>query len=428
MVPGDPGKPWFSSLILWTLEIFARQDDQAFSEIRPRARTYLESILIDGTIDTESRLFALRALAAPGFHLNQIRPSRIQARTFLDFLQRRSELKDLEVALLLQVAKAYRFREEIGLLSRELENRLLVGPSRGPARFWAASLRFLAPEDRENGVLSSQALLLEVLDALGETGPRRDWKQVAGFLNLLSIYFWKGDFYQDGRVEVTLDGSSPQSLSLNPEIASQGHLVFDLDVERQRSGRLDLALDTSSALSPVIVAGIATVKRTPQAMPMPGGVRMQIFREYSEETLLKGPRVRSDEIGEDLSGIRVGDTLRLVFDFTLDGGHPIADLRFPVPAGLVFSGTPIEHIWTDPGGVVGQASSVVRESNGPGEGLFITVRLEPVPAGKHRFSVTLRAMWPGTFQWPAPSLILPREGISYELSPSRSLMIRPEWE
>jgi hypothetical protein len=428
VVPGDPGKPWFSSLVLWALEVFARQDDQAFSEVRPRARTYLESILIDETIDTESRLFALRALAAPSFHATQIRPSRIQARSFLDFLQRRSELKDLEVALLLQVAKAYRFREEIGLLSGELENRLLGGPPGESARFWAASLRYLALEDRENGVSSSQALLLEALNALGETGPRRDWKQVAGFLNLLSIYFWKGDFFQDGRVEVSLDGSSPQSLSLNPEIASEGLLFFDLSEERPPSDRLDLALDTSSALSPVIVAGIATVKGEPQAIAVPGGVRMQIFREYSEETLLKGPIVRSDEISEDLSGIRVGDTLRLVFDFALTGWHPIADLRFPIPAGLVFSGNPVEHVWTAPGGVVDQPPSVVRESSSPGEGLFISVRLEPVPAGKHRFSVTLKAMWPGTFQWPAPSLVLPREGISYELSPSRSLMILPEWE
>ncbi|HKJ90153.1 MAG TPA: hypothetical protein VJ960_03400, partial [Oceanipulchritudo sp.] len=414
--------PWLSALIVWTLELFHPQADPLLGDLRAGGRDYLQSVLIDGQADPRSRVVALRALAAPAFHSERHRPSRIQARTFLDFMRQRSELEIDGLAMLLEVAKAFEFREEVELISDELRQRLSPLAFQEGSTFSKHSLVYLALHDLHPGREANTALQ-EALEALSLKGPGGGWEELAGFLYLAAAFYWQGDFHTDGMATVEVEGFEPVSLSLSPQVSETGLLDFSIPGERIPTGPLAISTDTSSALSPVIFMLVGTRGRAPQLERLEG-VQTRFLRQYYEETLLKGIREETVpfEFGE--MPLEIGDSLRLELDFAFPAPVPVAEVVIPVPAGLVLEAGSItlEEMDSRPfnGAVV---SRMERKVYAGGNSLEERIRLAPLPAGSFRLTVPFEVRWPGSYAWPSTRLFFPVEGAAFRLDEDRRLIL-----
>jgi hypothetical protein len=336
-------------------------------------------------------------------------------------------LTDAEVALLLQVARAYGFKEEVALLGQDLLQRFRSTSASGERRFWAASLLNLSLDDNEVATDDGNALILSALESLARVGPRRSWEQVAGFLNLLAAYYWKGDFYTDGTVELVIDDAAPVSISLGPELPGSGFLKFPLSSDQLATGAVDLRLNTTSALSPVLIAGIGTSGQRPDVKPL-RTVGIEWQREYFEETLMQGMRRRVAQLDSALSGIRAGDRLRVIIDVEIEEDQPFAAFRFPVPGGFSLDPSAIEHLWQPLEDAPVRDVQLWVDSGETAPALQSIVRMAPLPAGRHRFELSYDALWAGTYAWPEMRLYLPRTGTTYRLSDSTRVTIQPAGE
>jgi hypothetical protein len=423
-LPGGQADPWLSAFILWTLEHFARQDDTAFSPIRQEGRQYLESTLINERLDSASRLFALRALAARAFHDSSVRPSRIQARSFLDFVHRRASLSHADLALLLQVAKAYRFREEIDLLAAELGQRIDAADTRTPVSFWTASLAFLALEGKSPGAHTATLRLSRALEALGREGPRRSWEQVAGFFNLLAAYYWRGEFLHDGFAEISVGEGQRYTLSLEPDSEGRELYRLPLDASALEAGTLSLGVDTTSALGPVILATVGLAREPDPVAPVEWA-GSALFREYQVETLLRGGLDRVSKFDPAQQAVRVGDLVQMRLQLDVEESHAHVELHFPVPAGLALDKTGIEHGWAGPDGPESPGPLLWLDPANRGNPLTRILRMDRLAAGRHTFRLSYSAFWAGRYTWPAPRLFIPRTGEVHTLDAARWLTVEP---
>jgi hypothetical protein len=420
-LPDGEADPWMSAFITWTLGIFGGADPTVFPEFREQGQRYLESVLIDDSVDAESQLFALRALAMPAFHSDTVRPSRIQARTFLDYLHRQEDLPDAGVAILLQVAKAYGFKQEVSLLTDELLKR-----NPGERRFWLASLVYLALDDNATEVGGgSFGRLLIALKALERRGPARSWEQVGGFLNLLAAYYWKGDFYSDGEVSVSVEGGPSLPLSLNPEVRAERLLKVGLDLETLPERTVSFSLDMRSALSPVLVAAVGHTAEKAVLAPMESA-QTRFYREYFETTLLKGSRSRSVELGDALSGLQVGDNLRVVLVFDLTERQNFARFEFPVPAGMRLGSEGITHSLETPFEAAAPPTAILQSFRESTEQQVEILSMGPLPAGRHTFNLSFKALWGGSYNWPGSQMLIPEKGTIHELTEDRQVTIAAE--
>lgn len=421
---GSNADPWLSALVLWSLELFTDSGSLEFQAFRERGRLYLESVLADESVDRESRLFALRALAVPAFRQPEIRPSRIQALSFLEFLRQQAEFESVEVALLLQVAKAYRFQEEVHLLTAELQRR--AGQAAAMAGgLHEASLVFLALDSLEKAGPLRRELLRNSLRALAREGGRPSWYRLSGFLNLVAEYYWKGDFNIDGMVEISIGGGAPQTLVLNPEEGGTGLLQFPPESLPEAGEAVSLSLDMSSALSPVFLACIGKTRTDPDPPPAANS-QTGFFHEHYTETLLKGARQRVTALDGDTSGIRPGQSIRMVLSLEMPEASPFAVFAFPVPAGLDLQADAIEHLLKAAGNNGRGGPAEIRQSVRSGQGGLTTLLLfEPLPAGTHQFSLEHKVAWPGSYVWPAPMLFFPKTGGRLRLNEPFQLEILP---
>jgi hypothetical protein len=423
-LPEGAADPWLSAFIVWTLEMFSNPEAPVFTDIRVLGHRYLETVLIDESVDLESQLFVLRALAMPAFHSEDVRPSRIQARSFLDYLHRQSELSDADVAILLQVAKAYRFKQEVTLLTGELLRR-----NSTDALFWPSSLVYLALDDNRAEVSAgSHERLLGALQALSRTGTARSWEQLAGFLNLLAAYYWKGDFYADGEVSVSVANGPSATLSLNPDMGDKSILEIHLDMDTLVDGKAGFRMDMSSALSPVLVAAIGETRKQKVLTPFPT-VQARFYREFFENTLLQGTRSRSDELDGELDVIQEGDILRAVVSIDITEPETLARFEFPVPSGLTVVSESMVHVWEPPAeGNIQKPSQIAKLMRESTPSRTQALSIGPLPVGRHEFTISYRALWAGSFSWPESSMIIPRTGKTYELLKARQITITPERE
>lgn len=417
-LPGGEADPWMSAFVIWTLEIFAGADWTIFPEMREQGQRFLEQVLIDDSVDDESQLFALRALAMPAFHSDAARPSRIQARTFLDYLHRQTELPDASVAILLQVAKAYGFKEEVRLLTE-----LLLQREADKRRFWPASLVYLALDEHPGQTgRDGFGRLLEALKALERRGPARSWEQVGGFLNLLAAYYWKGDFFADGEVSVSVQDEPPLRLSLNPDIRAPRLLKIGLKMDSLESGKIPFTLDMDSAFSPVLVAAIGLTNDKADLPPMES-VESRFHREFFETTLLKGSRSRSVELGDDLPGLQIGDILRMSVVFNLAEPLNFARFEFPVPAGMRLASEAIIYsVEAPPEPVAPELSNLqaIREST---DRQMQILSIGPLHAGRHSFILSYNVDWAGSYNWPGARMLVPETGAIYQLTADRQVTI-----
>ena len=420
-LPAAEADPWLSALIVWTLELFHPQADPLLDDLRAGGHRFLQSVLIDGEANLLTRVAALRALAAPAFHSERHRPSRIQARTFLEFMRLRKDLGIDGLAMLLEVAKAFEFREEIELISAELRERLSpLAFQEGPT-FSKQSLVYLALHDLRPGREVTTALG-EALEALSLQGTGGGWEELAGFLNLTAAYFWQGDFHTDGMATVEVEGFEPVSLSLSPQLSEVGLREFLIPGERISTGQLRISTDTSSALSPVYFFLVGKRNRAASSENLEG-VQTRFHRHYYEETLLKGIRERTTPFEAGKTPLKIGDSLQMEVDLSFPAPVPVADIIIPVPGGLVLRpGTlTIEE----------RNARTYNETSAPrlerikheGSPLEERIRLTSLPASPVRLSLSFEVRWRGSYAWPSPRLFFPVEGAVFRLDEERRLIL-----
>lgn len=413
--------PWLSALILWTLEFFHPGSDPLLDDLRASGRRFLQSVLIDEKADNRSRLAALRALAAPGFHSERHRPSRIQARTFLEFMRLRGELGIDGLAILLQVAKAYDFREEIELISGELQDRLSPLAFQEGSIFPKHSLVYLAFHDLRSGRAVTTALR-KALEALSLEGPGGGWEELAGFLNLLGVFFWQGDFHADGMATVEVEGLEPFSLSLSPRISEMGLREFSLSGERLSSGSLQISADTSLSLSPVyfILVGTRQSEREPGPLE---GVKTRFYRHYYEDTLLKGSREQTVPLQPGETDLEIGDFLHMEIEFTFPVPVPVAEVIIPVPGGLALDPAAISVEPVDTGSFNEPTAPAIKHMERSGGALQERIRLAPLPEGPLLMTIPFEVRWKGSYSWPSPRIFFPVGGAAFRLDEDRRLTI-----
>lgn len=413
--------PWLSSLIMWSLELFKASANPVLAPFLADGIDYLESALADASFDTESRLFALRALALPAFYDADRGPSRIQARAFLDFLHRLPGLSDVEASFLLQVARAYRFSDEVDLLESALGKRQADAGNTGPGAFWRTSTRYLVSANDTTGTSRSSVLLSRALEALAAEGMYPGWETLGGFLNLLAGHFWRGQSVPAGDVLIRIAGRDTGGTLVSDGL-EPGLLQVPFESGAGLPGKAEITLESGSPDTPVFLAlwGTPVEREEPPLLP---AVELRHFREFVEETLFNGLIKRSEEIGSAPMRIQTGDTIRAVLTFDLPEAVPMAIVRIPVPAGSQLGLESIRHTFQpDPEAGPAPVAEVqlVKEDVHPLERRILLV---PMPAGRHEIILRQRAAWPGTFFWPEIRLELPRSGKVYRLTESRRLVV-----
>jgi len=418
-LPGMEADPWLSALVVWTLEIFSGRDGESFTQQRERARHYLEGILVQPEVPGHERIFALRALAVPAFHFEEVRPSRIQARTLLDFLHGYENRSLEEIAMLLEIARAYRFREEVRLLSRAVQNRLEAGRDGIP--FWKLALAslVLGEEGLETGELDS--LLASTLEAFAGEPGKRSWMRVCGFLNLVGFYFWNGDFNQEGRASIRIADRDPVEMDLGPAADNPQRMQLELAPGDLLTGSdLSIKVDSSSALSSVFFS--LRGKRTavpPRSVDPSSGVEW--FRVYYEPTLMKGLRRKTSPYNPEEDVVSSGENLEAIVEMQLDKGWKYAEVQIPSAAGLELYARQLTHEHTPLTEM--NRTTIQLLPHEAGDLLQHTFRLTPFDAGTHLFTLRFGALWPGEYSWPGMRVLNPLSGEIQMLTPKTRMRV-----
>ncbi|MEX0331313.1 MAG: hypothetical protein AB3N64_07830 [Puniceicoccaceae bacterium] len=417
---GGSPDPWLSALVLWSLETFSGLPDDAFSGFREDAATYLESVLIDESVSREARLFALRSLAVPAFHDPRIRPSRIQAKSFLEFLHQRDQLSNSQLASLLQVARAFRFNEEVRLLLGTIKQRYATPAAIAAGGFWGNSLVYLSLAEGSNEDRLRQSILSREFEHLTRTGPSRSWEQFGGFMNLLAAFLWEGDFDVDGTVELLVEDEPPVSISLRPHGSNRGKYLQKLGPEVLGKEALRLQLDSSDSQFPVAVVLIG---ERPSAESIPAFPEQSIrrYREFVEPTLLSGARQRLTEFSPDMA-LYPGDGLQVHVSFYVEEPQTIAELEFMIPAGASLPVDSIQYSF-DPSLELPTSEQPELANLDQPNPLKRVIRMRPLQRGRHDFILSFRIDWAGTYDMPQSRLLFPRTGRAFSLGEQMSLKV-----
>ncbi|MEX0326977.1 MAG: hypothetical protein AB3N33_12900, partial [Puniceicoccaceae bacterium] len=418
---GGSPDPWLSALVLWSLETFSGLPDDAFTGFREDAAIYLESVLIDETVTREARLFALRSLAVPAFHDPRIRPSRIQAKSFLEFLHQRDQLSNPQLASLLQVARAFRFNEEVRLLLGTIKQRYATPASITAGGFWGNSLVYLALAEGSNEDRLRQAILRREFEHLTRTGPTRSWEQFGGFMNLLAAFLWEGDFDVDGRVQLSLEGASPVTISLRPHGANSGMYLQELDADALAKEAVNLQLDASDSQFPVAVVFIGE-RTSPDAIPAYPEQSILRYREFVEPTLLAGTRQRLTDYVPDMP-LYPGDGLQVHVSLYVEEPQSTAELEFAIPAGASLPMDAIQYSFNPSLEVPAAEQPELINLNHP-DPLKQVIRMQPLERGRHEFILSYRINWAGTYAMPQNRLLFPRTGRVFSLGEEMLLKVR----
>jgi hypothetical protein len=413
---GGPVDPWLTSLVYWSIETFTPLGDQTFERYREDSRMYLESILIDDSISPASRVFALRALAASAFHNPRLRPSRIQAKTFLEFLRNRESLGHVQVGMLLEVARAYHFNEEVRLLSDLLVTRLDESAFRESADLWDPSLLYLALDNAPGGASSRENLLATAFSRISEALKKPSWAQIGGFLNLLTDFLWSGDFSIDGSAGISIGEESTEVLDLNPLGERGGLYTRELGVQ----GKLELGVDAGKSNHPVLVSILGEAERSSGFSPFSNQTQL-VQRKYIERTLLAGSHVSVVPVDSD-TALYPGDVLLVSLEIEAEESIRHAEFRFAIPAGCQLSSDGVDYGHPDSDQAVTPAPVITRMADG--DQLWHSMRVEPLVEGRHIFTLSYEIKWQGEYDFPSHQLNFPDRGETYLLGEATRLVIR----
>ncbi|HSH09742.1 MAG TPA: hypothetical protein VK995_05105, partial [Oceanipulchritudo sp.] len=410
--PGHPPDPWMTAMILWSLETFASLSDDAFDTMRAEAREFLESVLIEEGVAMDVRLFALHALASPAYNDPRVRPSRIQARSFLSLLHDRAQLSNAGFATLLQVARAYRFTEEVRLLSPELIERVRNRGIPVESGFWSRTLIFMAFGEIRNADALRGTILQGAIENLSNTGVRRSWLQFGGLLNLLATFLWEGDFNAEGSAVLQLDGAEPSVLDLKPDGPHDGRIIVEYPMTSDQPREVSLRLDTSAARVPVIVAVLGQRSIPPAYPPFPEQSE-QLLREFVEETLLAGQRQEIRDLQEN-PVLQPGDVLQVILSLYVEDPEAFGEFHFSIPAGASLPPDAIQHSF-EPSSTEALFEPPVLSYVEQPDPFRQVIRMESLAPGRHEFILSYRINWSGTFAFPPHRLYIPKTGQAYQI-------------
>ena len=400
---GAPPDPWLSALVLWAIETFDGNSSQVFRQYREQLREYLEAILIDTTVTRTTRMFALRTVAMRAATDPEIRPSRIQARSFLEFFQDRELLQAGELAMLMDTAWAYGFTEEVGIVKAEILKRLQQQDKVDQMTSWEASLVYLAlSQDSESSGLRYRPLG-KLMDDMGAIASTPGWEEAGSILNLLAAFFWDGDFSVDGSATIQLSDREPFVVDLRPHGANQG---FWKSAEFS-DPQVRMRVDTTASSQPVIISVTGEAPRDAE-LPPQDGVKVSYQRQYVEQTLLSGSNTRTMDTDLDRQFLK-GEILIQTVELVVEEPSPYAEFRFNVPAGTSHLTNLFKHVYQprqDNGEPASPEVGVVPQENP----LFLTVRVSPLSPGIHRFTLPYRIDWCGEFVLPWHQLRYPVTG------------------
>jgi hypothetical protein len=415
---GNPDS-WLTGLVVWTLETFTSLGDGSYPVFRETASAFLERVMITESEPAGTRILALRTLSARAHRDPRIRPTRIQAKSFLDFLHNRDLLKVSDVAMLLDVARAYHFSEEVRLLTDYLEGRLDTEASRSDSGLWGLSLVHLSVEESTQTSGLRMAVMDRLVQQLAGSVSRPSWEQVASFLNLLAEFLWEGDFSVDGGAVVAIGDREETVIDLAPHGDSRGHYQTDLHPGELSRQSIPLKINTSNSTSPVLVTLIG--ERFP-ASPLPAfpDQAETLFRRFSEPTLLQGVHVLTTPLGGG-EPLMVGDVMELRLDLVVDEDQPYAEFSFAIPAGTTLPRSGIEHKMTSvaPSGPQKRTLSQLDRGNP----LRRIIRVEPLRRGEHQIILSYEVNWEGRYTFPAHDLVFPEKGKAYTLGSARTLQV-----
>lgn len=412
--------PWLTALILWSLEAFSNSEETSVPDIREGARRFLEQAVVREELDSLDRLNALRSLAGPSFKSQGARPSRIQARAFLEFLHVRDQLSNAETALLLQIARAYGFQQEVDLLANTLSERLASSAGGFGQDFWDHTLIYFSLGDRIESRSARNAVLEAAYSDLDSQASLRGWKTVGGFLNLLGSFLLEGDFAIGGTADMTISGRGRFDFPLNPDSSSGGFAVTKLGSEQLKDGQLQIQLHSLIGSDPLTIAIVGAFSGGEELDPLPEQEE-KVIREFIEQTLLTGSRLQLEEVNET-SSFQTGDTLQLHLSLYVEGSRSYAEFEFGIPAGASLADESIQHslepstsdaIFTEP----------IVSIPDQGDPLKRIVRMEPLLPGRHEFILSYLIDWAGEYRFPAHKVIFPDSNEAFSLGSDWTLKV-----
>lgn len=409
--PSLSSDPFLSGLCLWVLRHF-NPPPQLEAGRRERLANFAGRELLRKDISNGQMLLYLRGLADPGTMDRAVRPTRLQARRFLDLFRIRNELDAGNLAQLLLLARTFQFREEIQLLETALKAR-----EAGRADAFSSALAYHAlAGSLEIPQGAAYAFLGRYLARLGGEGPRTGWRAAAGLLHLMASFRRDGDFFLGGSLVLEAGERRLGTVSLDPGTPERACLTLTPAAfpGGGDSTRWTLSAEGKVPFRYLLALGRKAAGEAGQGKPS------SLLRVYREPTLLAGTILR-EELFEGERPLRTGERLRQVLAIDLEKSHPYLRLEFPVPAGFAFSGDNFRH----------SGPPAMETSTGPSpDGVILRSRQEEVTfllpsaaAGTHRFSVDLEAVWPGSYHWPGRAVFPPLEGDELLFTGARRLTV-----
>ncbi len=401
-IDGAPPDAWLSALVLWGIETFS-VSGETFQQQREQMRSYLETTLIDPGVDAQGRLLVLRTLATRAANDPETRPSRIQAKTFLEFFQNREQLSAGNLAALMDTARAYQFTEEVRILQRLIVQRLEEQIDPGDMSLWDASLAYLALNQETVDVRLRYLPLQVVSDHVDLIAENPGWQQAGSLLNLLAAFFWEGDFSMEGSVTLQVGDGDPVNIDLRPHATNRGQWFSG----ELNSAPVSLHVDTMKSNQPVIITTMGKRLSRLERPPIPV-VKIAFERQYVENTLLSGSHLKTTNT--DLENVfQQGETLIQTIELETIQGGDYAEFQFNVAAGCSLAADAIsyDHGETEPDSVIKQPEFILLPSTSP---LYVRARLVPFLPGQHRFTLPFKINWSGEYILPAHELRFPDSG------------------
>lgn len=380
---GAGSDPWWTAAIVLALNHLPSEGHsaaaaEALKTAVSSAQQYLQGVMLSPDRPLELRLLALQALPEVGDDQGFVRPTRLQARVFLELFQELGRMEPRALAIFAHIARTFAFEEEFEVL---LGRMLQV-----PAMDWtavSASSAYLAVSGLPNH-LEFRLSLLDVM--VGEIGAMAQRGHLMGGLTLLRLFFASrqaGDMLELDAAQLTHQEAILELRSgLLWPLEEESSLPLPLQVLNSVDGRSGWRLLAS--------IGGGWEPQSVQELSI-SNTDVRAFRHFDEATLLAGPVPRRMEFSAEDS-LRRGDLLEVVHEFELNENQAYLEVILPRPAGLVSREHPkIEYLPVPEIGI----NSTVSDSPA-GQKLL----LQSAAAGRYRVVQFMEARWAGRFIWP----------------------------
>ncbi len=352
--PGGSTDRYMTAYVYWAL---VRVESSGMG-VKPadlkRAREHLMDALPETEFSIHEQAWILHALAQRFEGQARARPTRVETEAFSNLWKNRERLDSFGLALLLLTADAYRLKEELEILSRNLLNGmdLNTGGDGKELVSWSAggrSLQFAQSEVETTGMViralsrvapespyleGGRLWILRSQKAAGWSNSRETSFAVLGLAGSLGTaqrgtvngpaqLEWNGE-------ELSLDQEGDPGSDLEP-------YRIRLSPERIRTGtntlRLDAGQKETEGYYRVTVSTFTTEEPIPAA-----GDRLRVWRRYDHlkprATLLKGVVEERVSVPGESYAIGVGERVESVVHLNVDQDYPYVVVEDSLPAGF----------------------------------------------------------------------------------------------